>query len=109
MLAVTRRPVSERIVNEASIQFASPDPAKPVPGERHKIELPNGYGTWAAAWVRGGTVLWVQQKGKLRSIDFTNPAEVKETTLEEPASPEKVPNAILDALHAELAVPEAST
>jgi beta-lactamase regulating signal transducer with metallopeptidase domain len=107
VLAVTRRPVNERIVNEASIQFASPDPAKAAPAEPHKIELPDGYGTWAAAWVRGSNVLWVMQKGTVRSIDFTNPAEVKETTFEEPASPEKVPKPILDALHAALDVPAA--
>jgi hypothetical protein len=94
-LVVSRRPDGERIVNEASIQFFSPDPTKPAPGEPHEIKLPDGYDTWAAAWVRGATVLWVLQKGNVRSYDFTNPAQVKETTLQEPADLDKVPKPIL--------------
>jgi hypothetical protein len=43
-------------------------------------------------------VLWVLQKGNVRSFDFTNPALVKETTLQLPADAGKVPEAILDAL-----------
>ena len=99
-LVVSRRPDGARIVNEASIQFFSPDPTKPAPGKPHEIRLPDGYNTWAAAWVRGFSVLWVLQKGTVRSYDFTNPAEVKETTLEQPANREKVPKSILDALRA---------
>ena len=63
----------------------------------------------AAGWVRDTTVLWVLQKGAIRSYDFTNPAEVKETTVEEPAKPEKVPQAILDALRAALAAPDTAS
>ena len=106
-LVVSRRPDGMRIVNEASIQFFSPDPTKPAPGEPHEIKLPDGYNTWAAAWVRGSNVLWVLQKGNVRSYDFTNPAEVKETTLEQPANLEKVPKSILDALRAALDVLDA--
>ena len=53
-LVVSRRPVGARIVNEASIQFFS-GPGQARPGEPHEIKLPDGYNTWAAAWVRGGT------------------------------------------------------
>ncbi len=107
VLAVTRRAVYERIVNGASIQFASPDPAKPAPGEPYEIKLPDGYDTWAAAWVRGSSVLWVMEKGKVRGIDFTNPAQVKETAIEGPAALEKVPKPILDSLRGDLEVPGA--
>jgi hypothetical protein len=106
-LVVSRRPIGERIVNEASIQFFSPDPTKPAPGEPHDLKLPDDYNTWAAAWVRGAGVLWVQQKSGIHSYDFTNPAQVKETTLEEPANLEKVPKPVLDALRAALDVPGA--
>jgi hypothetical protein len=57
--------------------------------------------------MRGGTMLWVQQKGGIRSYDFSNPAQVKETLLEEPAHLEKVPKPIRDALPAALDVPAA--
>jgi beta-lactamase regulating signal transducer with metallopeptidase domain len=101
-LVVTRRPDGERIVNEASIEFYSKDPTKP-----HEIKLPDGYNTWAAGWERGKTVLWVLQKSNVRSYDFTNPAQVKETTLEGPANFDSVPRPILDALRAAVDVPGA--
>jgi hypothetical protein len=106
-LVVTRRPDGERIVNEATIQFFSPDPKADAPGKPVALKLPDGYHTWAAAWVRSSTVLWVLQKGNVRSYDFTNPAQVKETTLEDPANLERVPKPILDALRAALDVPGA--
>jgi hypothetical protein len=108
-LIVSRRPDGERIVNEARIQFFSPHPTKPAPGEPYEIKLPDGYNTWAASWLRDTSVLWVLQKGAVRGYDFTNPAEVKETTIEEPAKPEKVPQAILDALRAALAAPDTAS
>jgi hypothetical protein len=101
-LIVTRRGVGERIVNEASIQFFSPDPAKPAPGEPHELKLPDGYGTWAAAWVRGGTVLWLQENsGGVRRYDFADPAKVKE----EAEEPDKMPADIREALRAALPAP----
>jgi beta-lactamase regulating signal transducer with metallopeptidase domain len=106
-LVVTRRPDDERIVNEASLRFSPSDATKPPPAQPYKLNLPDGYNTWAAAWVRGGNVLWVQQKGRVLSYDFTDPAQVRETTLEEPATLEKVPKPILDALRAALDVPAA--
>ncbi|MGA2496728.1 MAG: DUF1549 domain-containing protein [Tepidisphaeraceae bacterium] len=102
-LVVTRRVAGERIVNEASIHFHPPEPIAPV----CKIELPDGDNTWAVAWVYGGKALWLQQKSGIRSYDFTSPAQVKETTLDAPASLETVPRPILDALHAALDVPSA--
>ncbi len=99
-LVVSRRFDGFRRVNEASIQFFSPDPTKPAPGQPHKVKLPDGYNTWAAAWERGSTVLWVLQKGNVRVYDFTNPAAVKEATLDLPANLERVPRTILDAVRA---------
>lgn len=101
-LDVTRRPDGKRIVNEASIGFTSPDRTKPAP-KPYEIKLPDGYGTWAAAWVRDGNILWVLQKGNLRSYDFANPAHVKEEVVE----PDKVPAEIREALRAALKVDEA--
>ena len=101
-LEVSRRDVGERIVNEAHLSLSAP-------GERHDITLPDGYDTWAAAWVRGATVMWVTQKGLLRKIDFTNPAKVEETRFEadEPTDA-PIPPDIREALIAALTVPDAS-
>jgi beta-lactamase regulating signal transducer with metallopeptidase domain len=98
VLVVRRRSFEGRIANEASIQFFSDDPNQPPPGEPSQINLPDGYGTWAAAWERGGRVLWVRDQSDIRSYDFSTPAIVKA----ELAKPAKVPVAIREALHAAL-------
>jgi beta-lactamase regulating signal transducer with metallopeptidase domain len=106
-LVVSHRPVGRRIVNEGSIQFFSSDLTRPAPGKPHEIRLPDGYNTWAAAWVRGSNMLWVLQEGTVRRYDFTNPADVKETTLQQPAIRGEVPGSILDALRSAIDVPAA--
>jgi hypothetical protein len=110
-LIVSRRPDGTRILNEATIQFFSPNRSKPAAGNPHQIKLPDGDTTWAAAWVRGSNVLWVLQERTICGYDFTNPTEVKEKTLEQSENQEKVPKAILDALHDAVKVtePPAST
>jgi beta-lactamase regulating signal transducer with metallopeptidase domain len=104
-LDVTRRPHGERVVNEATMVFFAADSKKPAPGKPYVLKLPDGYNTWAAAWLRGQSVLWVHQQNKLRSYDFTNPAEVKETPIDQPADLERVPMAIREALRAALDAP----
>ena len=81
-LVIVRRPDGDRRVNEANIVFFSSAPKVEPPGKPHEIKLPDGYHTWAIAWERGSTVLWVAEKSVLRSYDFTNPADVKETRIE---------------------------
>ena len=91
---VSRRPIGERIVNEAHIAFAPADATKPAPREPHVVQLPDDYDTWAAAWMRGGTVLWICKNDAVHKVDFTDPAKVVESI------PElgDVPKAIRDAL-----------
>ena len=103
---VTRRGIGERTVNEARLTFAPADATAPAPREPHEIKLPDGYDTWAAAWVRSGTVLWVQQKGTVSSYDFSNAVHVKETAFDE-TDFNKVPKAIKEALTTALDVPGA--
>jgi beta-lactamase regulating signal transducer with metallopeptidase domain len=97
-LVVSRRLDGRRTVNEASIEFFSPDPTKPPPGQPHAVRLPDGYNTWVAAWAHDSDLLWVRQKGDLSSYDFSNPTQVKETTVVQPADLGKVPAAIIEAL-----------
>ncbi|MHB9081088.1 MAG: M56 family metallopeptidase [Pirellulaceae bacterium] len=107
-LVVTRRPLGERIVNEAAIRFAQPEPEAARPPGPYKIELPDGYDTWAAAWVRGGTVMWVQQKGLLRKLDFSKIANVEETRYEgDEADDAPIPADVRESIRAALAVPDA--
>ena len=97
---VTSRPDGERIVNEAHLAFTPPDPTKPA--QRHEVKLPDGNGAWAAAWIRGGPQLWVQDRAGIRRYDLTNPADVKEAALDSKADLEAVPKSVRDALRAVL-------
>ena len=100
-LVIVRRPDGERRVNEANITFFSPDPQAEPPGKPHGIKLPDGYDTWAIAWERGTTVLWVAEKGVLRSYDFSSPTGVKESRIDvdhRPNVPERVRAALRPVL-----------
>jgi beta-lactamase regulating signal transducer with metallopeptidase domain len=99
VLVVSRRPLGESIVNEASIEFASRERTNVVPVAQYEINLPVGFHTWAAAWMRDGSILWVQDNREVRAYDFSNPTSVRI----EATKPEQLPVAIRDALLATLA------
>jgi beta-lactamase regulating signal transducer with metallopeptidase domain len=107
VLAVSRRGDGDRIVNEAKIQFSPASAAAPVPSEEYELKLPDGYNTWAAAWVRGETTLWLQGPSGLHRYDFSDAGNVKETTYQKTANLESVPKNILEALRAALEPPPA--
>ncbi|NQT11224.1 MAG: DUF1549 domain-containing protein [Planctomycetes bacterium] len=96
-LVIVRKSIGKRRVNEANIVFFSPNAETEPPGKRREIKLPDGLSTWAIAWQRGSTVLWVARKGVLSSYDFTNPADVKETRIET-ADITNVPEQLREAL-----------
>lgn len=98
-LVVVRRPISERIVNEARIEFLASDPKQAPPGPPYELKLPDGYDTWATAWVRGATVLWLEERSGIRRYDFSEPSKVKE----EVVKAEHVPAEIREALRASFA------
>ncbi|MEM9659461.1 MAG: DUF1549 domain-containing protein, partial [Planctomycetota bacterium] len=69
-------------VNEASLKFSAPEASAESPGKPFEIKLPNGRHTWAIAWKRDLTTLWVAEKGVVRRIDFANPADVREKRID---------------------------
>lgn len=98
---VTRRPDGERIVNESHLVLSAP-------GKRHQITLPDGYGTWAAGWVRGDTTMWITQKGLVRKLDFSDLEKLVETRYEaDKIADAPIPPDIREALRAALTVPDA--
>lgn len=102
--SVTRHAAGERAVNEGSIVHFPKGKDNII----HKVALPDGYQTWAAAWVKGTTVMWVTQKGLLRKFDFTNPAKIVETRYEgDKAADASIPADVREAMRAVLADPDA--
>jgi len=75
-LVVVRRPAGERLVNEAHIRSLLPTrPACAARAARN--QAPRRLRHLAAAWMRGGTVLWVQQKKRHPQLRLHQPAQVK--------------------------------
>jgi hypothetical protein len=100
---VTRRPLGERLINEADLIWYPPGQDN-VPT---KVSLPNGYDTWAAGWLPGSTILWVSQADLLCSYDFTDNAAVKETRYEgDQIATAPIPAALNAALRAAIVATE---
>src|SRR4029077_16904326 len=76
-LVIEQKPDGNLRANEAHIAFSPTDANAKPPGEPFEIKLPYGRLTWAIAWEPGTTVLWITQKGLVRKIDFTDPADVQ--------------------------------
>ena len=70
---VARRPVGERIVNEAH-NFLFPAGKENV---MTPVPLADNHGSWAAGFNPGTKVWWVSQKDRLNSYDFTDNAAIK--------------------------------
>lgn len=98
----SRRSSGERIMNEANLVWYPPGKDSIA----LNIPVPDGYNTWAAAWLPGSTALWVQQEGLLRKYDFGNPANISEARF---ASNEAAgePSEVRGAIQKALAVPDA--
>jgi beta-lactamase regulating signal transducer with metallopeptidase domain len=92
--------------NEARIVFFPTKANAERPGEPFEFKLPSGNLTWAIASEPGTTVLWVTQKGLVRKIDFTDPADVTETRFEH-GGIVNVPEHLRDAFRKALDVPAA--
>lgn len=91
-LRVERSRKDGRWVNSASILFFT----KPRP-EPHAIALPDGRGTFGIAWDRDAEVLWITHAGMVRSVNFSDPADVK-TSRFEPGKVENIPDRFRNVL-----------
>jgi Protein of unknown function (DUF1549) len=96
-LIIVGRPVDGRRTSDVEIRFWAPEPNAQPPGKPYKIEVPDGFGTWAIACRPRTGILWVLSKGAVRRIDYSNPSEVKETTVN-PAGGEGMPEEFRDAV-----------
>jgi len=96
-LLVSQLTESDRRTNKATIAFISPDPKVNSLHRPHEITLPDGIGTYAFAWDRGAGVVWLIEKGVVRSYDFTNPSQVQELRMV-PGSLSSVPEHLREPL-----------
>lgn len=74
--------------NSAKIAFLSANPREASPHEPFEIKLPDGLNNYAMIWVRDSGQLQIVEQGSIRTIDFSNPGYVTESTANENLSPE---------------------
>ena len=89
-LIIVGRSVAGRRTSDVEIRFWAADPNAEPPGPPYKIEVPDGDGKWAIACRPRTGILWVLTSGAVRKIDYSDPAEVKESTIK-PGSGEDIP------------------
>jgi hypothetical protein len=80
-LIMAGKPVAGRRTSDVEIRFWAADPKAEPPGPPYKIQVPDGFGTWAITCRPRTGILWVLTSGALRKIDYRNPAGVKETSI----------------------------
>ena len=94
----------ERIVNEADVTYYPPGKDN-IP---HAVKLPDGYDTWAAAWGRGTTVLWVTKRACCGKLISPIPRRCrKRASRADNIASAPIPPDIREALRAALAVTDA--
>lgn len=73
-LKIVGRPVGDRVVNDTQVIFKANKALA-----QHKLEVPDGWGTWAIVCRPGEGFFYVLHKGGARKIDYSDPAKVTDT------------------------------
>ncbi|MDZ4687695.1 MAG: hypothetical protein SH850_21700 [Planctomycetaceae bacterium] len=75
-LKIVGRPVGDRRTNDAQILFEATEATGILAPDPHKLEVPDGWGTWAIVCRPGEGFFYLLHKGGVRKIDYSNPAKV---------------------------------
>ncbi len=75
-LKIVGRPVGDRRTNDAQLLFEATEFTGARPPDPHKLEVPDGWGTWAIVCRPSDGFFYLLHKGGARKIDFTNPRKV---------------------------------
>jgi beta-lactamase regulating signal transducer with metallopeptidase domain len=78
-LKIVSRQVGDRHTNDAQIVFAALLETGQHAPNPHKLEVPDGWGTWAIVCRPSDGFLYLLHKGIVRKIDHSDPAKVTDT------------------------------
>jgi beta-lactamase regulating signal transducer with metallopeptidase domain len=78
-LKIVGRPVGDRRTNDAQLIFEATEFTGALPPDPHKLEVPDGWGTWAIVCRPSDGFFYLLHKGTVRKIDFTKPRKVTDT------------------------------
>ncbi|MFO0940728.1 MAG: M56 family metallopeptidase [Pirellulales bacterium] len=78
-LKIVGRPVGDRRTNDAQILFEATEATGKLPPDPHKLEIPDGWGTWAIVCRPSEGFFYLLHKGIIRKIDYSKPRSVTDT------------------------------
>ena len=78
-LKIVGRPVGDRSTNDTQILFEATEATGKLPPEPHKLEVPDGWGTWAIVCRPGEGFFYLLHTGGVRKIDYSAPCKVTVT------------------------------
>jgi hypothetical protein len=84
-LKIVGRPVGDRHTNDAQILFEATEATGKLPPDPHKLEVPDGWGTWAIVCRPSEGFFYLLHKGSVRKIDYSDPAQSHRHARERPA------------------------
>ena len=84
-LKIVGRPVGDRRTNDAQILFEATEATGKLPPDPHKLEVPDGWGTWAIVCRPSDGFFYLLHKGSVRKIDYSDPRQSHRHSRERPA------------------------
>jgi hypothetical protein len=78
-LKIVGRPVGDRRTNDAQLLFEAVEFTGIRAPQPYKVEVPDGWGTWAIVCRPSEGFFYLLSKGVVRKIDYTNPHNVTDT------------------------------
>jgi hypothetical protein len=78
-LKIVGKPVGDRRTNEARILFEATEATGRLPPDPHKLDVPDGWGTWAIVCRPNDGYFYLLSKGSVRKIDYNDPRNVTDT------------------------------
>ncbi len=78
-LKIVGRPVGDRRTNEAGLLFVDTEATGRVPLDPHRLNVPDGWGTWAIVCRPGEGFFYLLHEGTVRKIDYSAPRKVTDT------------------------------
>lgn len=79
-LKIVGKPVGDRRTNDAQLLFEPTEFTGILKPDPHKLDLPDGWGTWAIVCRPGEGLFYLLHKGVVRKIDYTKPREITDTS-----------------------------
>jgi beta-lactamase regulating signal transducer with metallopeptidase domain len=79
-LKIVGKSVGDRNTNDTQILFENAEGTGRLTPKPHKLEIPDGWGTWAIVCRRNEDFFYILHNGSVRKIDYSYSGKVRQTT-----------------------------